>query len=56
MFAEYALYYQGKTFALVCDNSLFIKVTSPGESLAHREGRILRRRKAGLQYQQGETG
>jgi TfoX/Sxy family transcriptional regulator of competence genes len=29
MFGEYALYIQGKNFALVCDNTLFIKITPP---------------------------
>jgi len=30
MFGEYALYYDGKVFALVCDNQLFIKPTDAG--------------------------
>jgi TfoX/Sxy family transcriptional regulator of competence genes len=34
MFGEYGLYFKGKNFALVCDNSLFIKVTEPGAQLA----------------------
>jgi TfoX/Sxy family transcriptional regulator of competence genes len=32
MFGEYALYCQGKVFALVCDNQLFIKPTQAGRS------------------------
>jgi len=34
MFGEYGLYFKGKNFALVCDNTLFIKVTEPGTQLA----------------------
>jgi TfoX/Sxy family transcriptional regulator of competence genes len=34
MFGEYGLYFKGKNFALVCDNTLFIKVTEPGARLA----------------------
>jgi TfoX/Sxy family transcriptional regulator of competence genes len=34
MFGEYGLYFKGKNFALVCDNTLFIKVTEPGANLA----------------------
>lgn len=30
MFGEYALYSDGKVFALVCDNKLFIKPTKAG--------------------------
>jgi TfoX/Sxy family transcriptional regulator of competence genes len=36
MFGEYGLYHQGKNFALVCNNTLFIKVTDPGRSAAGR--------------------
>jgi TfoX/Sxy family transcriptional regulator of competence genes len=36
MFGEYGLYFKGKNFALVCDNTLFIKVTEPGTQLAGR--------------------
>ena len=32
MFGEYALYYDTKVFALVCDNQLFIKTTEAGEN------------------------
>ncbi len=32
MFGEYALYCQGKVVALVCDNRLFVKVTSRGKA------------------------
>lgn len=32
MFGEYALYCEGKVFALVCDNQLFIKPTRAGRS------------------------
>jgi|ERR1017187_3833438 TfoX/Sxy family transcriptional regulator of competence genes len=36
MFGEYGLYFQGKNFALVCDNTLFIKVTERGSEIARR--------------------
>ena len=32
MFGEYALYSDGKIFALVCDNKLFIKPTASGRA------------------------
>jgi TfoX/Sxy family transcriptional regulator of competence genes len=38
MFGEYGLYYQGKNFALVCDNTLFVKVTDAGAAIAGRVG------------------
>jgi TfoX/Sxy family transcriptional regulator of competence genes len=38
MFGEYGLYYQGKNFALVCDNTLFVKITPAGAGLAGRIG------------------
>ncbi|MFZ4648421.1 MAG: TfoX/Sxy family protein [Patescibacteria group bacterium] len=31
MFGEYALYYCGKVVALVCDNILYVKITSAGK-------------------------
>jgi TfoX/Sxy family transcriptional regulator of competence genes len=39
MFGEYGLYFRGINFALVCDNTLYVKVTEPGTTLA---GRITR--------------
>ena len=33
MFGEYALYYQGKVVALVCDNQLYVKPTPGGQAL-----------------------
>lgn len=33
MFGEYGLYRNGKMFALVCDNTLYIKITEGGKSL-----------------------
>jgi TfoX/Sxy family transcriptional regulator of competence genes len=36
MFGGYGLYCQGKNFALVNDDTLFIKVTEPGLALAGR--------------------
>ncbi|MGB8196243.1 MAG: TfoX/Sxy family protein [Acidimicrobiales bacterium] len=38
MFGEYGLYYEGKNVALVCDNTLFIKVTTAGAAIAGRIG------------------
>ena len=38
MFGEYGLYYQGKNFALVCDNTLFVKITDAGAAIAGRVG------------------
>lgn len=32
MFGEYALYCDGKVVALVCDNTLFVKITDEGRS------------------------
>lgn len=31
MFGEYALYYQDKVVALVCDDELFVKITPAGQ-------------------------
>lgn len=31
MFGEYALYYQEKVVALVCDDTLFVKITDEGK-------------------------
>lgn len=33
MFGEYGMYCDGKLFALVCDDQLFIKITEVGKSL-----------------------
>ena len=41
MFGEYALYYGDKVVALVCDNTLFVKVTEQGRIFMgsyYREG------------------
>lgn len=34
MFGEYGLYCDGKIFALVCDNQLFVKITEAGRRAA----------------------
>lgn len=34
MFGEYALYFRGKVVALVCDDTLFVKMTEAGKSYA----------------------
>jgi len=36
MFGEYGLYCHGKNFALVCENTVFVKVTTPGGKIAGR--------------------
>jgi TfoX/Sxy family transcriptional regulator of competence genes len=36
MFGGYGLYFKGKNFAVVDDNTLFVKVTEPGAQLARR--------------------
>src|SRR6185369_6545190 len=41
MFGEYALYCDEKIVALVCDNQLFVKITTPGKALV------------GARYQEG---
>lgn len=41
MFGEYALYCQGKVVALVCDDTLFVKITPQGKDFVgkhYREG------------------
>ena len=38
MFGEYGLYHRGKNFALVCDNTLFVKITTAGAAVAGRVG------------------
>lgn len=34
MFGEYALYVEDKVVALVCDDTLFVKITEPGKEFA----------------------
>ncbi len=34
MFGEYGMYCDGKIFALICDDQLFIKITEAGKRLA----------------------
>lgn len=34
MFGEYGMYCDGKIFALVCDNQLFVKITETGRQMA----------------------
>jgi TfoX/Sxy family transcriptional regulator of competence genes len=36
MFGEYVVYADGKLFALICDNKLFIKPTEPGRAYINR--------------------
>jgi len=39
MFGEYGLFYSGKMFGLICDNTFFIRVTVPGADIAGRIGK-----------------
>ena len=34
MFGEYGMYLDGKIFAVICDDQLFIKVTEAGRKIA----------------------
>ena len=43
MFGEYALYFQEKVVALVCDDQLFVKITPAGKALV------------GDRYEEGEA-
>jgi len=36
MFGEYALYWDGKVVALVCDDAFFLKITEPGKKALGR--------------------
>lgn len=36
MFGEYALYWDGKVVALVCDDTFFLKITEPGKKALGR--------------------
>ena len=41
MFGEYALYYKGKVVALICDDTLFVKITDEGKKFvgkSYKEG------------------
>ncbi len=41
MFGEYALYCEGKVVGLVCDDTLYIKITEPGKNFVgelYKEG------------------
>ena len=39
MFGEYGLYYKGKMFGLLCDDTFFIRVTEAGSKFAGRIGK-----------------
>jgi len=39
MFGEYGLYLKGKLFGLICDDTLFIKVTEEGSKIAGKIGK-----------------
>lgn len=40
MFGEYALYLEGKVVAFVCDDTLFLKPTEPGDARLLAEGKF----------------
>ncbi len=51
MFGEYALYYQGKVVALICDDTLFVKMTDEGKQFIgayYEEGCAYKGAKASL--------
>lgn len=37
MFGEYAVYYQDKVAALVCDDELYVKITDPGKQFVGKD-------------------
>ena len=39
MFGEYGLYYKGKMFGLICDDTFFVRVTESGSEIAGRIGK-----------------
>ena len=39
MFGEYGLFFKGKIFGLICDNTFFIRVTVAGSGIAGRIGK-----------------
>ena len=39
MFGEFGIYCRGKIFGLLCDNTLFVKITKPGELFAPDQDR-----------------
>ncbi len=52
MFGEYALYYKGRVVALVCDDSVFVKVTEPGKAFVgehYQEGAAYKGAKPSMQ-------
>lgn len=41
MFGEYGLHCYGKFFAVICDNTLFLKPTQSAEALLRQHGEVL---------------
>lgn len=57
MFGEYALYCDGKVVALICDDTLFVKVTGPGKQFAlehYQEGNAYPGAKTSMQIDDGQ--
>jgi len=57
MFGEYALYHDGKVVGLVCDDTLFIKITEQGKMFAgkyYQEGKAYRGAKASMVIDGGQ--
>lgn len=51
MFGEYALYYNNKVVALICDNRLFVKITDQGKKFIgsnYQEGYAYKGAKASM--------
>jgi TfoX/Sxy family transcriptional regulator of competence genes len=51
MFGEFALYCEGRVVGLVCDNTLFVKITGPGKDFVgkdYKEGYAYKGAKASM--------
>lgn len=40
LFGEFGLYFKGKMFRLICDDTLFVKITEEGRGLAGRIAQV----------------
>lgn len=55
MFGEYALYHKGKVVALICDDTLFVKITPEGKAYAqeyYQEGYPYKGAKPAIQIEE----
>ncbi|MFA6017091.1 MAG: TfoX/Sxy family protein [Patescibacteria group bacterium] len=56
MFGEYALYCNGKVVGLVCDDTLYIKITAPGKAFVgkyYKEGHAYPGAKVSMMIDEG---